>query len=211
MTSTEKTRQMIDSLVASEQYVQFLKNDRYIYVEHLSMCPVFNGREFDNTVVFNEGFAVVDNNGKSGFINREGDVAIPLIYDGASDFSEGLANVEIEDCYGFINKQGDIIVPIIYDNVGDCYDGYVQVELNQLFGIIDSDGKEIYPPISMEVVIFFEDMAHISDAAGYNHGFIDITGKIVIPKIYYSAGDFLTDLPQSNGKINGGSLIRNEY
>jgi len=183
MTSPEKKQtNESDSLMASEKYVPFLKkNGRYIYVKHSSKCPVFNGREFDNAGVFNEDFAVVGINGKSGFINREGDVAIPFIYDSASDFSEGLAGVEIDDRYGFINKKGDVIVPILYDNVSDCYDGYVQVELDRLFGINDSNGKEIYPPISMEVVIFFEDMAHISDTAGYNHGFIDITGKVVIP------------------------------
>jgi hypothetical protein len=51
-------------------------------------------------------------------------------------------------------------------------------------------------------------MAHISDTAGYNHGFIDITGKVVIPKNIYSAGDFSCGLAPVQWQDKWGFIDR---
>ena len=181
--------------ISPKKYVPFLReNGKYSYVEYSSLSPVFDEIEFDAADLFSEGYAVVTINGKSGFINEYGDLVIPPFYDSASGFSEGLAMVEQEGLFGFVNVKGEIIVPIRYDNANDFYNGTTEVESGNLYGIVDKNGKEIFPPSSGEVVIFSEGLAHISDEWGYNHGFIDIQGKIVISKIYYSAREFSSGL-----------------
>ena len=118
----------------SAKYIPFLKkNGLEIYVDVVSMNPVLCEVEFESAGLFENDFAVVKKDGKYGFIDHEGNMVIPNIYDGASDFSEGLALVEIDGSCGFINTQGKIVVPIQYDNAGDFYESYAQVELDNLW------------------------------------------------------------------------------
>jgi hypothetical protein len=44
---------------------------------------------------------------KYGFINREGDEVIPLIYDEAEDFNGGLARISLDYKRGFIDRNGN--------------------------------------------------------------------------------------------------------
>ncbi|NDV65070.1 WG repeat-containing protein [Bacteroides sp. 224] len=61
---------------------------------------------------FSEGLAVVtDKNRKYGFINVNGEIVLPLIYDDARPFSHGITLVEYNGKYGLINREGTFIVP----------------------------------------------------------------------------------------------------
>lgn len=126
---------------------------------------------------FSEGLAAVmngdrqeeryslGNNGKFGYIDREGKVVIPFIYDYAAPFSEGLAYVCQGDQYGFIDKTGKVIVPL--DNACD-YDhgcageggllieqhfsgGFARIrksvpEADMQYGLVDKTGSIVVPP-----------------------------------------------------------------
>ena len=46
-------------------------------------------QKWDAVWQYNEGLAMVEKNGRSGFIDKEGRIVIPLEWDFASDFSEG--------------------------------------------------------------------------------------------------------------------------
>ncbi|MEK6497260.1 WG repeat-containing protein, partial [Campylobacter jejuni] len=65
-----------------------------------------------------EGFAVVCQNGKYGFVNTKGDLVISCQYDNALSFTDGLARVCMDGKYGFINTKGRLIIPYQYDAVG---------------------------------------------------------------------------------------------
>ena len=56
---------------------------------------------------------MVQNDGKFGFINKKGRIAVSLKYDDTMDFGEGLASVKKDGKYGFINKKGKVVVPFI--------------------------------------------------------------------------------------------------
>ena len=67
-------------LIAHFQIVPFLKkNGKYIYVDFSTLNPVFKKGEYDDAEIFNEESAIVKIHGKSGFINKEGDIVIPRI------------------------------------------------------------------------------------------------------------------------------------
>ena len=76
---------------------------------------IASGLEFDDVRNFSEGLAAVSIHGKWGFIDRTGEVVIPLIYDVVGDFHKGLAAVRIGNWetgkWGFIDKAGNIIIP----------------------------------------------------------------------------------------------------
>ncbi|NDV65069.1 WG repeat-containing protein [Bacteroides sp. 224] len=61
---------------------------------------------------FSEGLAVVtDKNRKYGFIDVNGKIVLPLIYDRAEPFLHGITVVEYNKKYGLINRKGEFIVP----------------------------------------------------------------------------------------------------
>lgn len=63
--------------------------------------------EYDNMLSeFFEGLVCVERNDKYGFLNKEGNVVIPFIYDKASDFSEGFAVVKRYGKYGYVDRYG---------------------------------------------------------------------------------------------------------
>lgn len=58
---------------------------------------------------FSEGLAVVEVDGKRGFIDTTGKMAIPAGFDVAGSFSQGLASVKIDGKWGFIDKAGNLL------------------------------------------------------------------------------------------------------
>lgn len=75
---------------------------------------------------FTEKMALFKENGKYGFINENGSIKIPAIYDKAFPFVNGLAYVEIEGKVGYIDKKGKEIIPIKYKQLWFESDGIVR-------------------------------------------------------------------------------------
>ena len=69
--------------------------------------------------------------GKYGFIQKNGQVVVPIIYDDANSFSQGLANARMKDKWGYLNTSGEVVIPFRFDSaVPFDEDGIAQVELN---------------------------------------------------------------------------------
>jgi hypothetical protein len=118
--------------------------------------------------------------GKCGCIDKTGKVVIPLEYDNATTFSEGLAAVEKDGKQYLIDKSGKIVVALDkhYDDIGLFSDGMARVQ-----------------------------MENRPNRVGSDYGFIDTTGKEVIPLgkyelvgWYFSEG--LTEVGEFGGKFN---------
>ena len=84
---------------------------------------------------FQNGFAKVELDGKTGFINEDGEEVIPCKYDGAWNFSEGLVSVETEGLWGFVNENGDEIVPCKYDMAFEFSEGLARVKNRRQMGL----------------------------------------------------------------------------
>ena len=59
--------------------------------------------QYDFVKSFNKGLAAVEKNEKWGFVNKSGDIVIPLQYNYATEYNEGLALVKKDDKWGYIN------------------------------------------------------------------------------------------------------------
>ena len=103
---------------------------------------LFN-KQFEEVCEFSEGLARVKQNEKWGFINTQGEVVIPCIYDNAWRFFEGLAAVEQNDKWGFINTKGEVVIPCIYDFAWAFSEGLAEVKQNGKGSIINKEGKVI--------------------------------------------------------------------
>jgi hypothetical protein len=168
---------------------------------------------------FKEGLAAVELNGKWGYVDSSGQLAIPYIYDWATPFSEGLAWIKTGDNWGFINKQGEVIVEPQYKAVLSFQEGVALVSGEQYVGYIDTTGGFA---INLDAICaggfgsFSEGYAPVL----WNErvGFIDRTGNMVIPPVYETASEFHEGLAvvRINGKYGfidrqGQEVIKPQY
>ena len=75
-------------------------------------------------------------NGKTGYVNLQGEVVIKPRFNFGGKFVHGLAPARIDGLFGYIDRTGKYVIPPIYDYAEDFSDGY---------GIIyDSHGVQHY-------------------------------------------------------------------
>ena len=145
-------------------------NDEFVFIElpHLSLEPApigqIGGDFQDDQFLFIEGLAKVRQDGQWGFIDRNGNIVVPFIYDYVTAFSGGVARVVVDGKSGLIDRQGNIVLPIIYDEVwltsrsmGNnpygsyirslAQNGLIRVRKNELYGLVDKDGNIVIPVI----------------------------------------------------------------
>jgi DNA-binding transcriptional regulator/RsmH inhibitor MraZ len=132
-------------------------------------------------------------NGKFGYIDRNGKIAIPARYVKAEDFSEGLAAVSLDDkIYGYIDTNGKMTISPKFESVRQFKNGLAVIERkdngNSKYGYIDRTGKMLIPVRYTAALEFNEDLAVVGIEGKY--GYIDTRGKVVIPLEFSDAWQF---------------------
>ena len=98
---------------------------------------------------FSDGVAPLSlPDGASGYIDEQGEVALPFIYEYAYPFIDGYAVVKSQGKWGMIDRNGRVMVPFKYDELwyrGLCADNRYGVIRNKKFGYIALDGTEAIP------------------------------------------------------------------
>ncbi|MEZ4526186.1 MAG: WG repeat-containing protein [Desulfobacterales bacterium] len=117
---------------------------------------------------FSEGLAVAktEQQGKEGFVGRDGNWALPPEYERADSFAEGLAPVRVRGKWGFIDRNGEFRISPLYDYARCFSDGLACVNIG---------GR----PLSS-----------FGYPKGGRWGFVDQTGKIIIEPCYSDFSDF---------------------
>jgi hypothetical protein len=111
-------------------------------------------------------------NGKYGYIDQAGKVAIKPQFDMAKRFSEGLARVKVGDKWGFIDQTGKMLIQPQFDSDpydhgndsrNDFHEGMAAVTLDKgrKWGYIDKKGKMIIAPEYGLAESFSEGMATV--------------------------------------------------
>src|SRR6188508_656527 len=83
------------------------------------------------------GLSLVEKDGKHGYVNKDGKVIIPLIYDEGMNFAEGKAGVMINNKWGFVDSTGNEIVKVQYTEVYSYNEGVAAVSKGDSWGFID--------------------------------------------------------------------------
>ncbi|UCC44990.1 MAG: WG repeat-containing protein, partial [Candidatus Zixiibacteriota bacterium] len=123
---------------------------------------------------FAEGLAAVLIDGKMGFIDDSGEVAIEPAYDFAQDFSEGLAAVSVDGLIGFIDPSGQMVIEPRFDFAESFSEGLAAARDEELIGFIDSSGQMVIAPQFDEAGPFQDGLARVESA--HRWGAIDQTG-----------------------------------
>lgn len=198
---------------------------------------VLGGKAIERAGSFFDGLARVrDEDGKWGYINTKGELAIPCTYDDAEPFSDGVAMVTktekkseggSETQFGFINKKGETVIKFetgkIYSSSSEGLIACSDDKEHKQWGFIDHEGEKIIKPSEkyLGVSPFHQGYATFYDGSLY--GIMDKKGEVIIrPKYksaFYSDGLVMINNASSSddenkfGFINleGDKIIEPEY
>ncbi|HEY0297601.1 MAG TPA: WG repeat-containing protein [Arachidicoccus sp.] len=146
-----------------------------------------------------------------GYIDTTGKLLFEKILDDAGNFHCGLAYIvktlNDKTKYGFINKKGEIVIPCIYDEAEDFSCNRAAVNKNGIWQIIDKSGKIV---MTDSLLITERQIVNASAQTSEDedveppafrnglmlachdgkYGYVDTSGKVVLPFKYYNAFDF---------------------
>lgn len=98
-----------------------------------------------------------------GYVDRDGQTAIPPRYEEASDFSEGRAAVREDGAWGYIAPDGRWVVRPRYASASPYAEGRARVAVGQgrdrRFGFLDPAGAEVVRPILPFALDYAEGLA----------------------------------------------------
>ena len=160
---------------------------------------------------------------RGGFIDRTGAVVVPLCFEVVGEFSEGLARFERDGRWGYIDQSGNIIIQPVFPWAEEFHEGLAHVQVTGTvlgydgrWGYIDKSGAVVIPPTSRRMMgdddgeesAFHKGLAMVEiwdDKVPPRKGFIDRTGKVVIPAHFTYAYPFLEGLAAATEAEDGDS------
>ena len=147
-------------------------------------------------------YAVCDQNGFWGFMDKDGKTVTDFIYSDAMPYSEGLAAVYDGKAWGFINTYGALLIPCIYDDVqplknagsgegsGAFSCGIAVVRAGRFWGVIDMKGDISFAAEAEECPILSVCNGYITFGYSEGCGVITTDAKLVLIPIYDNIGEF---------------------
>jgi len=104
--------------------------------------------------VFHDNRVAVMMDGKMGYANRAGNVAVPAVYDHAYRFSEGLAAVVKDGGTGYVDTTGRMTIAPRFESGAPFEGGLARVMQGDLYGFIDRTGAFVAKPQYSEASSF---------------------------------------------------------
>lgn len=139
---------------------------------------------------FTEGLAPVLIDTQWGYIDPKGDLEIGADYDLAGSFSEGMAPVKIGDKWGYINREGKTVVEPKFVAADMFKDGLA-------IALVSKDSPDFPAEAQAKLDSILKDpntpalrKAILAIGSSRQAGFIDKSGKFVVPPIYAAVSPF---------------------
>ena len=138
-----------------------------------------------------------------GYVDREGKFVINPQFKQAFAFQDGLALVKSgQDLFGYIDAKGKMVIPAVYKEATAFSEEMAAVvKENQQIEFINTSGKTAFTLASdIDYASNFHDgLAKIESQNKY--GYVNTTGKIVIPCQFEIASDFSEGLARISSKV----------
>lgn len=127
-----------------------------------------------------------------GFIDRNGDFAIPARFEAARDFSEDFAAVRSQARWGYISRDGNFAVPPQFDQADSFHGGYAAVKIGNSWGYIDRRGTLQIPARYSAAGPFSDGLALVREGARLVY--MNTQGRVAIRGSFVEATDFVQGL-----------------
>ena len=157
---------------------------------------------------FAEGLAVYELDGKQGYLDRNGAVAVPAQFVEAGNFADGRALVRTSKGYGQIDRSGKFLIEPRFERPFFFQEGLAVVLVpGKGFGYIDPQARFRIEPQYNYAYNFSDGRARAQVEGGY--GYIDTAGKLVIEptESYKLQVDFIDGVAKVNVAGKGWGLI----
>ncbi len=112
-------------------------------------------------------------------------------FDAAFNFSSGLAAVgnftdekRSRSKNGFINKKGIFLLPLVFDDACSFSEGLAYVMNEEYRGYINNRGQSIITLNNVVGYDFHEGICAVSTRGDHKVGYMDSTGRLIVPMIY---------------------------
>lgn len=128
---------------------------------------------------------------KWGYVDKDGNVVVPIEYDYVSLCADGMIKVEKDNKYGFYNIKGRIVIDIIYDYANDftsSFPGVTVVRKNNKSGVINLYGGPVLPLEYEDIIIDAPNVYRVKKDGTF--GIIDRDGNVLFPFKYKDLGSF---------------------
>lgn len=171
--------------LAKPQLIPYRKKDKWGFCTPDKKIVI--ACEFNDVEVFSEGAAVVNKNGKYGFVESNGRVTnngLLRHFIQLKSLKEGMASAQLivtegKRKWGFVDKNNSEIIGFVYDSVSDFCEGLARVGINEKYGFIDKANSIVIPFIYDNVHSFSDGFANVR--IGEKWGIIDKKGNTIIP------------------------------
>ncbi len=177
------------------------RNGEYVHEPAgLATDPRDLGYDEKYGVSFYDDRAAVSKKSSYGFIDTDGELAIPLKYYRVSTFSEGLASVQTYSTTGYINTKGEMVIREQFSEGADFSEGLARVVIDSKtnkWGFINKQGKLVIDGSRFDLIRrdimeenrnFSEGLYPVRENSLW--GYIDRKGKVVIEPQFESAKNF---------------------
>ena len=149
---------------------------------------------------------LVREEGKWGYMNQDGHLAIGPYFDRAWPFSGNRALVEVDGLLGYIDREGDLVIKPQYLDAWYFSDGLAPVQMDDGWAYIDSTGAVVAESEHPTAFVRPEGKVESLDIdrvkIGDLYGFRNADGQIVIDPQFEQAWHFSNGLARvkKNGK-----------
>jgi len=155
--------------------------------------------------------------GRWGFLNTAGILAVAPVFDDVNPFSEGLSAVNQKGKWGYIDRTGKIIIPLIYKSAWAFHEKKARVRpFDSPDCFVSADGSVLASGEWSAAGDFSEGLALVR--TGNTFGYIDSTGTLIIPTVYSTGHSFYRGLAvieaeEKTGVINakGETVISTDF
>lgn len=127
------------------------------------------------------GLSLVGKNKLYGYVDKEGNIVVPVEYNEGLTFNEGYAAVRKGDKWAFLDSTGKFITEFVYQDAMGFNEGLAPAKKITGWGFVDVHGKEVIPFVYSNARKFSEGLAAVSNKPKEFWGFINKKGEIVIP------------------------------
>jgi hypothetical protein len=184
---------------------------KYFYVIFFFSAIVISSCKKDSTSFETVGlYSYYDENGKWGYIDKDGVIKIDAQWDNAFDFYLGYGIVSKNNLYGLIDVNGNEVIPLKYQSIGNFEPDlkslfnpkfFARAKLNGMWGMIDEHDNVVIPFNYKMLSNFSDGLAAFRTDILY--GYINESGDVALPAIYDGYGNFSNNLAWVGTLVGG--------
>lgn len=154
--------------------------------------PFIRAEQFENDSTIGDVPVLI---GSYGIIDTSGKILTEPMFEEMPVYGDGMFRVRLHGKYGFADSNGKVVIPANWEYAVAFSEGKAIVSDNSNSSIINKSGKVLASNLGPGTGMyrFFNNRARCRSLDGM-YGYMDATGRRVIPPVFDAADDFVDDV-----------------